>query len=253
MFSKNFGRAIGYSGKLSNEGMFIKTESLFEVGTKLFLEFKLPKTHFSIKTYSEVKENIYHQEENEQPSVEGIQVDFAIIDKSDKKRLEDYIESRILKYDIDSDDYTMADFVNLPDKDIKEKTELFWSYVEDWKFKGTYMARKNLLTASKNRIMLFDPVTGKKEEKINMGSGNYLGLSYHPEVIKVAEKALKKYGNSSVGAPLHTGTYDIHVKLEKKLAEIKGCEEVMLYPSGYTTNLGVISALLMKNDIAILD
>ncbi|HSG32368.1 MAG TPA: aminotransferase class I/II-fold pyridoxal phosphate-dependent enzyme, partial [Thermodesulfobacteriota bacterium] len=82
---------------------------------------------------------------------------------------------------------------------------------------------------------------------------NYLGLSYHPEVIKAGEKALKKYGGSSVGAPMHTGTYDVHVKLEKKLAEIKGCEEIMLFPSGYTANLGVISGLIMKDDVAILD
>jgi len=252
IFSKNVGRAIGYSGKLSKEGMFIETESPIKSGTKLLIEFKLPGTRFSIKTYSEIKDNGTEEVKNDDvPS--GVEVEFIIIGESDKKRLEDYIDTRILKENIDSDDYTLADFVSIPDKNLFEKTNKFWSYVEDWKEKGNYTLRKHLLTASKNRLMLFDEVTGKKEEKINMGSGNYLGLSYHPEVIQAAEHALRKYGSSSVGAPMHTGTFDVHVKLEKKLAEIKGCEEVMLFPSGYTTNIGVISALLMKDDIAILD
>ncbi len=252
IFSKNIGKTLGCSGKLSNDGMFIETDTVIEPNTKLLLEFKLPNTHFSIKTYSEVK-NTGIKDSEQDNMLSGLKVKFVIIDKSDKKRLEDFIESRVLKLNVDSDDYKLADFVNIPAKDIFEKTHKFWSYVEDWKEKGNYTLRKHLLTASKNRLMLFDEVTGKKEEKINMGSGNYLGLSYHPEVIKAGEKALKKYGGSSVGAPMHTGTYDVHVKLEKKLAEIKGCEEIMLFPSGYTANLGVISGLIMKDDVAILD
>lgn len=250
IFSKNFGKTIGSSGKISTNSIFVETDDLLNINQNIVLEFKLPNTHFKINTYGKVVNLITY---NEKYKSNGLEIEYVIIDETDKKRLQDYIESNSFTENINSDEYTLADFLNIPDKDIFKKTKMFWSYIEDMKWKGNYTFKKNLLTASRNRIMLFDEVTGKKEQKINMGSGNYLGLSYHPKVIEAAETALKKYGNSSVGSPLHSGTYDVHVQLERKLAEMKGCEEVMLFPSGYAANLGCISALLMKEDVAILD
>jgi glycine C-acetyltransferase len=72
-------------------------------------------------------------------------------------------------------------------------------------------------------------------------------------VIEAAKKAIKKYGTGSVGSPLHTGSYDLHRTLENKLAELKGCEDSMTFSSGYAANIGTISALVRKDDLAIID
>ncbi len=86
-----------------------------------------------------------------------------------------------------------------------------------------------------------------------MGNSNYLGLTTHPKVIGAAKKAIKRYGTGPVGSPLHTGSYDIHRTLEEKLAEMKGCEDAMTFSSGYAANVGCISALVRRKDIAIID
>lgn len=86
-----------------------------------------------------------------------------------------------------------------------------------------------------------------------MGSSNYLGLNMHPKVIQAGKEALKKYGSGAVGSPLHTGSYDLHRKLEDKIAEFEGMEDTMLFPSGYTANLGAISALVKKGNAVVVD
>ncbi len=65
-----------------------------------------------------------------------------------------------------------------------------------------------------------------------MTSYNYLGLSTHPEVIQAAKDALDLYGLGASGAPLLSGTFDLHVKFARKLAEFKQKEDCLLYSSG---------------------
>src|SRR5579885_207304 len=256
VFSRNTGGLIGRSRDISPNGMFIETENPLKPGTKMLLEFKLPNEMIPIKAYSEVKWN--KRGLTSEAKSTGMGVQFINIYESDRMRLEKYSkslngESSPKEETINSDDFTLADFINISDKDLFAKTKPFWKYIEDYKQKGYYIYRKFLLSASRNRILVFDEVAGKKREVINMGSGNYLGLTTHPKVIEAACKAIKKYGTGSVGSPLHTGSYDIHKALENKLAEMKGCEDAMTFPSGYATNVGCISALVRKGDVAIID
>ncbi len=88
---------------------------------------------------------------------------------------------------------------------------------------------------------------------INMTSYNYLGLSTHPEVIQAAKDALDCYGLGASGAPLLSGTFDLHVKFARKLAEFKQKEDCLLYSSGLGGNVGAIQGLLRKGDVFILD
>jgi len=94
---------------------------------------------------------------------------------------------------------------------------------------------------------------GARRRGINMTSYNYLGLSTHPEVIQAAKEALDRYGLGASGAPLLSGTFDLHVKFARQLADFKQKEDCLLYSSGLGGNLGAIQGLLRKGDVLILD
>jgi 8-amino-7-oxononanoate synthase len=90
-------------------------------------------------------------------------------------------------------------------------------------------------------------------EVIMLGSNNYLGLTNHPEIKEAAVKALRDYGSGTAGSRFLNGTLDIHVKLEEKLAEFMGREAALCFSTGFSVNLGVISSLIGRRDVVILD
>ena len=91
------------------------------------------------------------------------------------------------------------------------------------------------------------------QEKIMLGSNNYLGLTHHPKVVEAAEKAIKEYGTGRTGSRFLNGTLDIHEDLERELAEFVGKETALVFSAGYLVNLGVISTLLSKDDEVVVD
>ncbi len=90
-------------------------------------------------------------------------------------------------------------------------------------------------------------------ETIMIGSNNYLGLTSHPEVIQAGIDAIKKYGSGCSGSRFLNGTLDIHVNLEKKLAKFLHKEAVMTFSTGFQSNLGIISAIVGRNDYVLCD
>jgi 8-amino-7-oxononanoate synthase len=90
-------------------------------------------------------------------------------------------------------------------------------------------------------------------DMIMAGSNNYLGLTAHPEVKEAAAKAIEKYGTGCSGSRYLTGTLDLHIELEERLAKFLGYESVLLFSTGYQTALGTISALVMKGEYVISD
>jgi len=94
-------------------------------------------------------------------------------------------------------------------------------------------------------------VNGKK--MIMAGSNNYLGLTSHPEVKEAAHQALIKYGTGCSGSRYLTGTLDLHIELEERLAKFLGFESVLLFSTGYQTALGTISTLVQKGEYIISD
>lgn len=88
---------------------------------------------------------------------------------------------------------------------------------------------------------------------IMAGSNNYHGLTIHPKVLEAAQKALKQYGTGCSGSRYLTGTLDLHIRLEEKLADFIGKEAVLLYSTGYQTAQGVIPTLAIKGDYVISD
>lgn len=90
-------------------------------------------------------------------------------------------------------------------------------------------------------------------EVITLSSNNYLGLTVHPKLRESAIKAIEKYGVGSGSVRTIAGTMSLHNELEEKLARFKHTEASLTFQSGYTTNLGVISALMLPEDIIISD
>src|SRR3972149_1537793 len=94
-------------------------------------------------------------------------------------------------------------------------------------------------------------VHGKK--MIMIGSNNYLGLTNHPKVKEASIEAIKKYGTGCAGSRFLNGTLTIHVDLEEKLARFMRKEAALVFSTGFQVNLGVISALVGKDDIVTID
>ena len=96
-------------------------------------------------------------------------------------------------------------------------------------------------------------VTIKGKRVIMAGSNNYLGLTNHPRVKEAAIKAIEKFGCGCAGSRFLNGNLEIHEELENKLARFFRQEAAIVFSTGYQTNLGIISALLGRNDVAIID
>jgi 8-amino-7-oxononanoate synthase len=98
------------------------------------------------------------------------------------------------------------------------------------------------------------PVVQIEGRKIIMaGSNNYLGLTSHPKVKEAAEKAVEKYGTGCSGSRYLTGTLDLHIELEEKLAKFFKSEAVLLFSTGYQTAQGIIPTLVQRGEYIVSD
>jgi 8-amino-7-oxononanoate synthase len=88
---------------------------------------------------------------------------------------------------------------------------------------------------------------------IMCGSNNYLGLTTHPKVRQAALDAINRFGTSCTGSRFLNGTIELHEQLEHELAEWVGLEAALVFSTGMQTNLGTISALVGRDDVAVLD
>lgn len=88
---------------------------------------------------------------------------------------------------------------------------------------------------------------------VNLSSNNYLGLTTHPRLRAAALAAVEKYGVGSGSVRTIAGTMELHVELERRLAEFKKVEAVVVFQSGFAANAGTVSAILTKADVVISD
>ena len=94
-------------------------------------------------------------------------------------------------------------------------------------------------------------IDGKKV--LMFGSNCYTGLVNDPRIKEAAIEATRKYGTGCAGSPFLNGTLDLHKKLEARIAEYIGKEDVMIYSTGFGVNLGVVSALTGREDYILWD
>lgn len=106
-----------------------------------------------------------------------------------------------------------------------------------------------------------DPVEGPNgakikiagNELINLSSNNYLGLATDEDLKVLAKEAVDKYGVGAGAVRTINGTMDLHIELEKQLAEFKGTEAAISYQSGFNCNMAAISAVMNKQDAILSD
>jgi len=98
------------------------------------------------------------------------------------------------------------------------------------------------------------PVVQLEGRKVVMaGSNNYLGLTAHPKVKEAAIEAINKYGTGCSGSRYLTGTLDLHIELEERLAKFFGVEAVLLFSTGFQTALGIVPTLVQRGEYVISD
>jgi len=88
---------------------------------------------------------------------------------------------------------------------------------------------------------------------VNLSSNNYLGLATHPKLKQAAIEAVAKFGVGSGAVRTISGTMEMHMELERRLAAFKHVESVVVFQSGFAANAGTVSAVLTKDDVVISD
>lgn len=88
---------------------------------------------------------------------------------------------------------------------------------------------------------------------VNLSSNNYLGLTTHPKLVQAAVDAVAKFGVGSGAVRTISGTMEMHMELERRLARFKHVEAVVVFQSGFAANAGTVAAVLGKEDAIISD
>lgn len=112
---------------------------------------------------------------------------------------------------------------------------------------GMYPYFREIESAQDSEVIM----DGKKV--LMFGSNSYMGLTNHPKIKKAAIEATEKYGTGCAGSRFLNGTLDIHIKLEKALAEYVGKDEAICVSAGFNVNMGVIPKLVGPHDYIIYD
>ena len=107
----------------------------------------------------------------------------------------------------------------------------------------------------------FRAITSKQGTEVDMeghkvlmfGSNAYTGLTGDERVIKAAQEALERYGSGCAGSRFLNGTLDLHIQLEKELAEFVGKDETLCFSTGFSVNAGVIAMVVGRGDYIICD
>ncbi len=130
---------------------------------------------------------------------------------------------------------------------MNNKTTWIEREIENLKIQGLYKHVRTLESPSGPEII----VDGKKV--LNFCSNNYLGFTNNPVLKKAAIRAIEKYGVGTGAVRTIAGTMVLHLELEKKLAEFKKAEDVIVFQSGLMANIAVIPALMGEGDVIFSD
>ena len=119
--------------------------------------------------------------------------------------------------------------------------------LDDLKQHGLYR-RLRVLDGEQKAAAIVD-----HKDVVNLSSNNYLGLTTHPRLREKALEAIQRYGVGTGSVRTIAGTMELHVELERRLAEFKKTEAVVVFQSGFTANAGTVSSILTDRDVVISD
>lgn len=140
---------------------------------------------------------------------------------------------------------------------LQRLTQVLEAHVSDLESKGTAKGSEAVVTA------VLPPADGKGPRFLLQGQGNrpflrmnsnsYLGMGLRPEVLEAEEEGTRRFGAGPGAVRFISGTYEVHVELERALARFHGREDAMLFSSAYATVMGTVSSLLTPESVAISD
>lgn len=130
---------------------------------------------------------------------------------------------------------------------LHETMQLFEEELDVIRRAGLFRSLRIVERISPTRVR----VSGK--ECIQFCANDYLGLAMHPHLVQAANQATERYGWGTGAARLVSGTSSLHLALEDELTRFEEAEAAVVFPSGYMTNLGTITALVGRNDLVICD
>lgn len=155
---------------------------------------------------------------------------------------------------MNSDTLSLADFRSSGFTGcLLNKVEAFGRFLANMQDKQHDLYRLETMAGPDCRVVVRDPMSGTSQEMIMLTSSNYLGFSNHPAIQEAMVKGIQTFGTQSGGSHLLSGSTKAHVLLAERIADFFNYEEALIFPSGYATNGGVISALAGRNDVIIMD
>jgi glycine C-acetyltransferase len=119
--------------------------------------------------------------------------------------------------------------------------------LDQWRHAGTFQKLRELESPCEP-LSKFDG-----REVINLASNNYLGLTTHPKLMEAAIEATRRYGAGSGAVRTISGTMDLHLELERRIAKFKNVEACVVFQSGFAANSGTVAAILTPEDHIISD
>ena len=154
-------------------------------------------------------------------------------------------EQRVLVKNVPSNPY--ANNTPKPKSTSDKPWQTFEDILTQKKNQQLYRNTKEISSAQAAHIIY------QGQNQLMLASNDYLGLIDHPEVKEAAKEAINIYGVGSGGSRLTTGTLPLHNQLETALASFKHTEKALIFNTGYMANVGIISALGIKDSIIFSD
>lgn len=118
---------------------------------------------------------------------------------------------------------------------------------------GLYSNDRFTETGSDSQAVVITEENGKRKECILWCINHYLGLNRNPRVIARSKEIIEKFGTGSGTSAMSGGMSSLHKEIEKRINAMVGKERTLLFPTGYSANLGAISAIPGKNDLILFD
>ena len=150
-------------------------------------------------------------------------------------------------------EFTLKDFDLSLNVSADKRAEMFQQYIDQLDAGKCRAWWIEAIGGVKPEMTIKDLYSGEKKEIISFITNDYLGMSQHKAVIQAGIEALSIYGTGACAAPIIGGYTDAHKRLEEDIAAFVGQEDAIVFTSGFGTNIGILNALLGKNDIALVD
>ena len=136
---------------------------------------------------------------------------------------------------------------------LRERIGVLGGFLTDITDRRHLLTMRIVSSAADREVTIIDPYTGEPRLMLMFGSNNYLGLANHPHVRQRVIEAIREYGAGVGGPPLLNGYTLLHRELEERLAALKGCEDALIFSSGYGANVGLVTGLMNVDDAVLYD